>query len=197
MLIKDNVLGKVLVALSLLCEEVLGVLLDLLERLAGPSGPLVFHELKKFLRKEPCWQPHIIDLDREPHTPFGYMIESHRKGGKFEWDPDNVQLFLTKTQKFCQDRGIIHLFRDLSEELSNYDSVFNATLLDYLLANPFLIPQDWKLLKDGKPQIIFFRGTIYRTPSGKLCTRCLYFLGDSARTDIGDDTNGPSVRRIA
>lgn len=49
--------------------------------------------------------------------------------------------------------------------------VFNANLLDYLLKNPTLIPEDWK----GK--LLFFWGTIYRCPDGNLCVRYLCWDG--------------------
>ena len=54
-LIQESMLGKVLVALVALTDEVLGSILTLCERLAGDDGALWLTELKRFLRKESCW----------------------------------------------------------------------------------------------------------------------------------------------
>jgi len=49
--------------------------------------------------------------------------------------------------------------------------VVNANVLDYLLANPHLIPEEWK----GKA--VFFWGTIYRDRGDYLCVHCLLWGG--------------------
>lgn len=43
--------------------------------------------------------------------------------------------------------------------------------MDFYLANPHLIPEEWK----GKA--VFFWGTIYRDADGHLCVRYLYWRG--------------------
>jgi len=53
--------------------------------------------------------------------------------------------------------------------------VYNANLLDYLLAHPELIPDSWK----GKA--VFFWGKIYRVSSGRLYVRYLFFHGHGER----------------
>src|SRR3989344_5319984 len=54
------------------------------------------------------------------------------------------------------------------------EPVLNANILDYLLANPQLIPEEWK----GKA--VFFWGTIYRYRHsyGHLFVRYLYWDGE-------------------
>ena len=70
--------------------------------------------------------------------------------------------------------------------------VLNANVLDYLLAHPELIPEEWK----GK--CLFFWGTIYRRSNGHLYVRFLYWFGDRWRwvggwLDDGWRGNDPAV----
>jgi hypothetical protein len=109
---------------------------------------------------------HLIDLDADPFVPNGWGVVEHRRGGQFEWSPEKVRLYLSPSQ---MDRKVILGFK-LRKELVN-ESVLNANVLDYLVANPHLIPEEWK----GKA--IFFWGTIYRRPDGRLRVRCLYWDG--------------------
>jgi hypothetical protein len=48
--------------------------------------------------------------------------------------------------------------------------IYNANLLDYLLANYHLIPEEWK------SKYVFFWGTIYRDSDGDLYVRYLCWL---------------------
>ena len=109
---------------------------------------------------------HAIDLDATPFCPSDLTVEEHQKGGIFRWDPAKVQLYLSK----LQSKGKVIGGHDLRKDLAG-KSVLNACLLDYLLKNPHLIPEEWK----GKA--IFFWGTIYRYLDGDLCVWCLYWAG--------------------
>ena len=60
---------------------------------------------------------------------------------------------------------------DLREELVG-QLVYNANLLDFYLKNLHLILEEWK----GKA--VFFWGTVYRSPKGRLYVRCLYWSGE-------------------
>jgi len=104
----------------------------------------------------------VIDLDAAPFVPNDWKVEEHQKGGTFRWDPVKVKLYLSK----LQSKGKYIGGHDLRKELAG-QPVFNARLLDYLLAHPQLIPEEWK----GK--YIFFWGTIYHHSSGDLCVRYL------------------------
>lgn len=107
---------------------------------------------------------HLIDCDAAPYTPPDWEVESHKKGGLWKWNP-KLTLCLSKKQK----KGSI-VGNDLRKELAN-QPVLNANVLDYLLAHPELIPEEWK----GKA--IFFWGTIYRNSGGDLYVRCLCWRG--------------------
>ncbi len=108
---------------------------------------------------------HLIDCDSAPFIPGGWTVEEHKKGGLFKFDPVKISLYLSKKQKKGNSGG-----HDLRKELSD-KPVMNANVLDYLLAHPELIPEEWK----GK--YIFFWGTIYRYSDGLLCVRCLGWGG--------------------
>ena len=111
---------------------------------------------------------HIIDCKATPFTPKGWSVEEHMtKGGQLEWNPTRVKLHLTNSQwpgKLVQG---YKLRKELEGKL-----VLNANVLDYLLANPILIPDEWK-----SGQSIFFWGTIYRDARDYPCVRYLYWGG--------------------
>lgn len=109
---------------------------------------------------------HIIDCDSNPFVPNGWRVEEHKKVGQLKWDPKKISLHLSKNQK----KGKVIEGNKLRKELEN-QQVLNANVLDYLLANSHLIPEEWK----GK--YVFFWGTIYRRSDGGLCVRCLYWDG--------------------
>jgi hypothetical protein len=104
----------------------------------------------------------IIDCDAKPFIPDGWKVQEHQKGGKLEWNPEKIQLYLSDGQK---DGRYIE-GNKLRKELKS-KKVLNACVLDWLLAHPEFIPEEWK----GK--YIYFWGTIYRRSGGDLCVRCL------------------------
>jgi hypothetical protein len=109
---------------------------------------------------------HIIDCDADPFCPDGWKVEEHHKRGRLEWDVSKIQLYLSKGQK----DGNWFEGNKLRKELTN-KPVLNANVLDYLLKNPYLIPEEWR------SKVVFFWGTIYRV-DGRLVVRFLYWLGE-------------------
>jgi len=93
---------------------------------------------------------NIIDTDAYPFCPDGWRVEEHRKAGKLEWDPAKVILHLDKGQK----NGRWLEGNKLRKALKN-QPVMNACVLDWLLAHPKFIPEEWK------DRRVFFWGTIY------------------------------------
>jgi hypothetical protein len=103
----------------------------------------------------------VVDLDAGPSVPDGWWLVEHQKGGKFEWNSSNVKLHVSPSQ---QGNGIEG--NQLREELKGKNP-YNANLLDYLLNNQDLIPEQWK----GKS--VYFWGTVYRDSDDRACVRCL------------------------
>jgi hypothetical protein len=123
---------------------------------------------------------HVVDLGADAVIPkdYNWTIEEHRKGNpvKLERKADGlyidgkkIDFYLSKKQK----KGSI-VGNDLRVELKD-QSVLNANVLDYLLKNPHLIPEEWKKDEDGNTRYIFFWGTIFRFAVGDLRVRCLYW----------------------
>ena len=108
---------------------------------------------------------HIIDCDTAPFVPDGWRVKEHHKGGQFVWSLDAVGLFITPEQKSGRISGT-----ELQKKLQD-KPVLNANILDYLLAHPELIPEEWK----GK--CVFFWGTIYHNSSDGLYIRYLWWDG--------------------
>lgn len=119
----------------------------------------------------------VIDLDAGPFVPDGWKVEEHQKGGQFAFDQSKVTLHLHTGQL---NGGRIK-GTSLQKKLTNLP-VMNANMLDWYLAHPQHIPEEWK----GK--YVFFWGTVYRDRFGNLCVRCLYWLG--GQWSWGDDWLG-------
>ena len=136
-----------------------GQLNAIVKKLGGEDGVM------RFLRgdAEVVIKTHTIDCDANPYVPDGWKVEEHIKGGELRWNPDEVELYLCDEQKKGTIEG-----NELRKKLKG-KPVLNACVLDYLLANPQLIPEEWK----GKA--VFFWGTIYRDSDGDLCVRYLFW----------------------
>ncbi|MDA1169251.1 MAG: hypothetical protein O3A36_02860 [bacterium] len=114
---------------------------------------------------------HVINGDADPLIPYpDWKVEEHKKRGQVVWDPSQFKLHLSSNQK----AGKSIQGHKLRKELESLPTE-NANLLDYLLAHPNLIPEDWKKDENGKTRYIFFWGTVYRSSGGYLCVRYLCF----------------------
>lgn len=116
---------------------------------------------------------HLVDLDKTPFIPDGWSIAPdseqlpNRIRGKVKFDQSKIALHLDDSQK----SGKVAEGNKLKKKLEKMP-VYGAQQLDFYLANPHLIPEDWK----GK--VIFFWGTIYRSARGDLYVRYLCWSGD-------------------
>lgn len=140
---------------------------------------------------------HVIDCDAAPFNPWakdGWTIEEHQKCGQWKFDPKQVEFFLSSGQKGGKVREGNKLRKELAKK-----PVFNANVLDYLLANPHLIPEEWKTDGNGNTRYIFFWGTIYRDRDGDLYVRGLFWRGsrwDWGGRWLGGDWNGRSPAAV-
>ncbi len=117
---------------------------------------------------------HTIDTDATPNLLSGWKVNSHQGMGEIRLELRDGRLFandreVTRYLSERQKTGYIRGY-DLQQELAGRP-VLNATVLDYLLAHPELIPEDWK----GKA--VYFWGMVYRGSGGKLCVRYLFWSG--------------------
>lgn len=109
---------------------------------------------------------HLIDCDAAPRPSIGRKVEKHIKGGQLEWSPARVKLYLAKSQK----PGKLVEGNKLRKELEG-QKVLNGKVLDYLLAHPELIPDEWKGNR------VCFWGTVYRDIVGRRYIDCLCWGG--------------------
>lgn len=89
-------------------------------------------------------------------------VALHREDRQVNFEQMRMRLYLSKKQK----KGVIEgdkLFWELAKK-----RVLNDDVLDFLLANPHLIPEKWN------DRYVFFWGTIYHCKEGGLGVRCLY-----------------------
>lgn len=161
----------------------LGRIEALLNKIGGEDGMMAILSGRATI----AYIKHIINLDADPRTPYeGWSVEEHKKGGQFEWNSEKVKLFLSESQKTGSIEG-----HKLRKELAD-QPVFNANILDYLLDNPRLIPEEWK------EKMVFFWGTIYRDSDGNLFVRYLVWRGGSWEQSYSwlvnaFDTDDPAV----
>lgn len=122
-----------------------------------------------------------IDTDRDPKIPSGLYLAGegteHRKMGKMKLEKR------MDGKLYANDKEVIrHLSPNqqngknmkghaLRNELKD-KQVLNACILDALLANPQLIPDEWK---NGRT---YFWGTIFRDADGSLCVEYLFWDDD-------------------
>jgi hypothetical protein len=133
-----------------------------------------------------------IDLDIDPRRYNDWEIKEHKKGGQFKWDSAKVDLFLHDKQLVGGITG-----KKLRKKIAHIET-FNVNLLDYLLANPSLIPDNWKVDENGETCYIFFWGTVYYRPSDQgLYVRCLYFNVGKWREDYRSIDYPWSANRFA
>ncbi len=137
---------------------------------------------------------HLIDCDQGPFIPSGWKVEEHQKGGAFKFDASQVQFYLDSGQK----KGNYIEGNKLRKQLAG-KPVLNANVLDYLLKNPQLIPDDWKKDEKGNTRYIFFWGTIYRHSDGYLYVRYLYWFDGRWQWNdrwLGDDWLGDNPAAV-
>lgn len=102
----------------------------------------------------------------------GWKVNRHVGNGTLELDPSRLKLHFSPNQL----DGKVIKGTDLRDELKAQNiPVLNGCVLDYLLANPELIPEDWKQDENGNTRYIYFWDTEYSNPSGNVYVRCLYW----------------------
>lgn len=111
-----------------------------------------------------AYPEHLIDTDAAPYTPEGWAVVRHFGHGLWEWNVNAIK-FLSEELIANHRHGVD--IQNVIEALVDRVAL-NANVLDYLLAHPELIPEDW----NGKS--VFFWGTIYRRLyDGRLFVRYL------------------------
>jgi hypothetical protein len=184
--------GKLLVKLN--DEKVILInktkIQNAINSLSSTDDDIVVDSLIRFINNDCRVQiigNHEIDTSRTPNLPFdGVTIEEHQKSGKMILDLSKINLYLSEEQK----TGSIGGYK-LRKELKG-KKVMNACVLDYLLDNPHLIPEEWK------SRAVFFWGTIFRDSDDGLCVRYLVWRNGEWQAHCGwiehdFDGSGPAA----
>ena len=130
--------------------------------------------MEMFWRRVMAMDP-VVDLDADPYCPKGWTVVKHERGGQFEWDPKQIELFVSEEQHKKNSGGHpISLGLNVQEEV-NARKPFNANLLDWLLANPQFIPRSFIGM--------LCWGTVYRDEYGDEVVRFLYPSGGAFNQD--------------
>ena len=125
----------------------------------------------------------------EQHVGEGWSILEKRADGLYlDWK--KIVLFLSKRQK----NGKWLKGYELREELTD-KPVLNANILDSILINTHLIPEDWKKDENGNIRYVFFWGSIFRNSGRGLCVRGLYVsaMASGARAATGSTAVGAAA----
>jgi hypothetical protein len=144
---------------------------------------------------------HItVDCDALPIIPENLSLEGldveHRKTSSVGLEKHDGKLYANGCEVVChlsmnQSRGMID-GNALRKELSGRQ-ILNACVLDALLENPELIPEDWKHYET------FFWGDVFRDEPGSLWVRGLYRTNDGWWNSCRQRVDGewPPHRRAA
>jgi hypothetical protein len=135
---------------------------DLKRLVEGDRLAEVLNYLKGFSAIRPIRGPNI-NCDIWPRIPEGMSaIEIHWKAGVISWNPGAFRLVYPRSES---DRDLTG--KTIRKEL-HVDRPANACVLDFLLANPDLIPDEWfhPHGEFGRLWVAFY-GTIFRDTNDK------------------------------
>lgn len=122
---------------------------------------------------------HIIDCNAAPRVPNDWKVIEHVKGGMWKWNPAAIDFYVDPSQKKRQKDEYVFTGGEQLHEVLKKMTLLNANVLDFLVANPHLIPDEWY---EREP--INFWGTVYCDSSGPL-VRCLYYWGSKWESRYG------------
>lgn len=189
----NDILGAIVRLLTALCPDFFGVVKDLLEKLSGESRQTWLAELKRFLRKEACWLPNILRIDRSvKFDPVKFLGEgwSIWRGpkdgngleGEEDQDPNSLalsefDLTQVRLEHMLEGEAETWIKGEVKQErLKSAKRIrLDARVFQALWENQSQIPESWKELTNGITTFIYFDGTILRSPVGLRCVLCLYW----------------------
>ena len=105
----------------------------------------------------------FLAVDAQPTYFIGWSVLEHKQSDWTGFNPKQVNLYQSPRQ---QNGGLSGL--DLQKELARA-LILNGNVLDYLLSQPRIIPEEWECKK------IFFAGTVYQNCHGDYFIR--YLIG--------------------
>ena len=180
-----------------LCD-VRGPLADLLEKLSGNDGEDWLRGLNKFLRKE-AW----VSLRIDRTTPFdpvhfigkGWSIwRGQVDGDGLTGDEDQDERSLALTEVDLSKIRIETCLHNRETRVGGEEKFLRLKAAHYIRLDAKVfqtlwerkeIPEPWKEEVDGNTRLIFFDGTILRSPSGDRRVLCLDWSDGGWRWSCG------------
>lgn len=110
---------------------------------------------------------YTVDLGAHPFVPDGWTVKEHSGSGQLVVNIAHIERYFPTVRNWSK----------IQKEIArNKKIMLNANVLDFLLAHPELIPEEWK------EQRILFGGTVYEM-DGRAVVRYLYFRGSTRKWD--------------
>jgi hypothetical protein len=105
-------------------------------------------------------------------VPPNWRVYRHVGPNKVEENPKMMLHLSPKQQGEAEIKGDLLL----AELDAKHVPVANACHLDYFRAHPETIPEEWKVDEKNRTRFIFFWGTIFCSPNGRLyvCYMCWF-----------------------
>lgn len=99
----------------------------------------------------------VIDGDAPPtlHSR-DWNIAEHRKMGQVVWSPGKFRVEQLSHQRTGDLVTVAQVLQIMSSK-----NLVNANVLDFLLAHPCLIPDEWATDEIGHGRTIYFLGTVF------------------------------------
>jgi hypothetical protein len=118
---------------------------------------------------------NIIDHATHEFSQVDWKIEEHHLvgNGSLKWNPAHVRFYLAPSQTETES-----IDGNTIRSALRGKSLLNASILDYLLCHPHLIPENWKRDEMGHIRYTFFWGTIYSFPNSEFSVRYLFWEKD-------------------
>lgn len=152
---------------------------------------------------------HIVPAG-DPLVPEGWTVKCHRDdyagndyyprnltrtGDDLFFRGRKIELFLCQGQGSGKTSWDRMDYCSVERQLADKDTL-PANVLDYLLANPDVIPDSWRVDEKGQGRSICFWGTQYSAEDGLSCVRTLYWDGSKwtrGRTGFTLDSKFPAA----
>ena len=124
----------------------------------------------------------VVNCDQQPQIHSGLFLSGmgtkHLEMGQIRFEKREDKLYangieIVRCLSPDQERGHYIKLSDLRTELKG-KKVLNACVMDALIANPWLIPSDWK---NGGNTLFF--GSIFRNSCNRQYIARMYWCGDN------------------
>ena len=125
---------------------------------------------------------HKINCDEEPVINFPLVgLYENRKDGILIYNPEKLKIYISKGQKGRKQMYLEDILKDFRKEPFHG---FNAKVLEYLLENPGLIPEEFKRRdRFDRRRYFLFPETEFKNFDGVALIKTLFWKENKWETD--------------